>query len=182
MQAKIAVRKRTWLRLAVFPICSALVGMGWFDEVNSRQFPSPQVQRRCHSAVLLSNLASGLAISFVVVPPVSYKRVDCRLPVAPGEMLAFSCGVINLPQLWSALRGPPSLSTFIILTSIYVFLVLRHFQPFMIVLIGVCFLAAWNLGSETSLKANASGLLVWFACLFGSVVLLLWGPPIRGLM
>ena len=64
---------------------------------------------------------------------------------APGEMLAFS---LRCHQLAAALVCTlrPAESVHVHYSDEYIrILVLRHFrQPFMIVLIGVCFLAAWE--------------------------------------
>jgi hypothetical protein len=180
VQSKTGMRRRTWLRLAVFPFLSAFVAINWFADVAAERPGSSTARRTCYAPVVLSNLASGLAISFVVIPPIPSKTTGARLPIASGEALGFCCGLVNLPQLWATSHGPQSLSVFLVLTNLYVFVLLRHFAPFILLVVGAGCSILWPLGSETSFKANAFGLFVWLACLVASVVLLIWGPPVGG--
>ena len=123
---RIPISKPNWLRLAVFPFLSAIVATNWLAAATRDKPPLSWALRRDHVPIVFSALATGLAISFVVVPPIPSKRTGARLPIVPGEIVGFCCGLVNLPRLWCSIHGPASLSTFIALSNIYVFVVLKQ--------------------------------------------------------
>ena len=81
------------------------------------------------------------------------------------------------------LRYPPAIiSTFIAISNTYVFVVLRYFEPVLMLFIGASSLILWAVSSDTHAKTNVLGLLAWLACFQRSIILLRSGLPAGGFM
>ncbi len=111
-----------------------------------------------------------------MIPPLPYRRARPGYPIPLGETLGFCCGLINVPQLFCGTNGQARLSTITIVSNIYVFVILKYFEPILLLCIGLCALIAWPLASTQHRALDRFGLFVWSICLLKSVILFFWGP------
>jgi hypothetical protein len=121
-------------------------------------------------------LVTGLALSFLIVPPVPCKALGPVPPIGPGEILGVFCGLINSPQLACSLSASPAILT---LCRVYVGFVLPVIESFLLIpLAGLLYLsyfiyrnASINVRRILCSEEDWLGAIAWVACVAKSYLM-----------